>query len=93
MGAKSPELIGEGTTGGTEESVLQDQGGSNLNSKSNQLVVYLPADLETDGTYHTSRLCSEYPTEATAVSRNEAEDAGHDFCWTCFELEMLALHE
>ena len=93
MGAMIPELIGKRMSEGAEESVLQDQGGTDVNSKSNQLVVYLPADLESNGTYHTSRLCSEYPTKATAVNRNEAEDSGHEFCWTCFELEMLALDE
>ena len=97
MGAQGPDVLGNETTAGRREeprpSAAPNPGESDVSSRSNQLIVYLPEDGDAPSTYHTSRLCSGYPTNATAVSRSDAESAGHEFCWTCFELEMLALED
>ncbi|MFB6267345.1 MAG: hypothetical protein ABEI31_06780 [Halodesulfurarchaeum sp.] len=64
-----------------------------FSSRSDQLVVYVPAEAGDTAEYHTSRLCPDYPSSATSINRHTAEDEGHTFCWTCFELEMRALNE
>ncbi|MFB6095225.1 MAG: hypothetical protein ABEJ71_02085 [Halodesulfurarchaeum sp.] len=64
-----------------------------FSSRSDQLVVYVPAEAGDTAEYHTSQLCPDYPSSATSITRHTAEDEGHSFCWTCFELEMRALTE
>lgn len=93
MGAEYRELGGELTVSGGqgERHGSLGPGSDRVSSHSTQHVVYLPRDAGDGGEYHTTRLCPQYPVPSESVRRSEAEEDGHTFCWTCFELEMRAL--
>jgi hypothetical protein len=97
MGAKSGDLGSETASsvaeGADAEGSPAGTGGLSVESRSSHLVVSLPPETDESTTYHTSRLCPDYPVPAESVPRAEAEDEGHTFCWTCFELEMRAIGE
>lgn len=69
------------------------QGGERVASRSTRDVVYLTDGAAETTAYHTSRLCPDFPGAGEVRQRPAAEDDGHPFCWTCFELEMRALAE
>lgn len=60
-------------------------------ARSTRDVVYLRDGAPDTSAYHTSRLCPDFPGSGEVRQRPAAEDEGHPFCWTCFELEMRAL--
>lgn len=62
-------------------------------SRSDYLRVYLAEEPEGTETYHTTRLCPDFPVPAKSAARADVEDRGFSFCWQCFELEMLALRD
>ncbi len=91
MGAESGDTGSEvvmAVSGQPEPSFTR---GEHVRSRSSHAVVYLAESATAESVYHTSRLCPEYPVPAESVRRTEAEDDGHTFCWSCFELEMRAL--
>lgn len=82
------------TSGEVEESVPDSSlppGEGRVASRTTRDVVYLPEGSADGSAYHTSRVCPEFPGAGEVLGRAAAEDAGHPFCWTCFELEMQAL--
>lgn len=97
MGAMSGDMRSETASRSGEDSAetfrsLSD-GKGGPSSRSSQLVVRLPPEGSGDSRYHTTRLCPGFPAQAESVPRTVAEEEGHSFCWTCFELEMRALAE
>lgn len=97
MGAKSGDRLGSETASGTaaEEDPRspRETGEETVNSRTSHDVVYLESQPEQGREYHTSRLCPDFPESADPTGRPAAEDQGHSFCWTCFELEMQHLAE
>ena len=93
----SGNRLGSETTSGEVEgsdpaSSLQGRD-ERVASRSTRDVVYLTDQAPESAAYHTSRLCPDFPGEGEVRKRPAAEDDGHPFCWTCFELEMRALAE
>lgn len=96
MGAMSGNrLRSETIWGETEESEGSAPPGSDAGvaARSTRDVVYLRDGATDTSAYHTSRLCPDFPASGEVRQRPAAEDDGHPFCWTCFELEMQALAE
>jgi hypothetical protein len=92
MGAKSGDRVGSETASSTSNGEgTQLVAEESVPSRSTHDVVYLASGADTGVAYHTSRLCPDFPGSGEAMDRPVAEDDGHPFCWTCFELEMRAL--
>lgn len=98
MGATSGDRLGSESESGTAVETdppreAPETGEETVKSRTSHTVVYLAnGSGETgDREYHTSRLCPDFPQAAEPIRRPAAEDDGHTFCWTCFELEMQAL--
>lgn len=95
MGAKSGNRVGSETA--SEEVAESDPGssppgsGGTIASRTARDIVYLTDGAAETSAYHTSRLCPDFPGSGEVLPRPAAEDDGHPFCWTCFELEMRAL--
>ena len=100
MGAMSGNRLGSETASGEVEDLEESDPGSShrggdsgVASRSTRDVVYLTDEAPESAAYHTSRLCPDFPGAGEVRKRPAAEDEGHPFCWTCFELEMRALAE